>query len=336
MMKANTRYRLGGLALTLSLALAGFAQATQTGVGESPWGPADAIGRLKLMTAESNAAILSRVSGGAVHDLSVEYYIGLPGWQPAGDPHYRIWMTHTPHGAVIVDPLKLGKAMNRPVSYTGAAIPMYTHTGTHIDTLARFGLDGRIRNGLRAGEQLGDRGWQVAGAEQIPPIVARGVLIDVVAAKGVEMLPDGYRITRRGLVHALERQQVQLQPGDMVLIRTGRMRYDEDAASCMENPPCMGMSAAPFLVEEGGPMIVGADNLSFESFPAEDEGNYIPVHTCLLAEQGTSVRELVNLETLSRDGVCEFAFVGGSLQLRGSDGAPLRPVAFPPDSGGAS
>jgi kynurenine formamidase len=107
----------------------------------------------------------------------------------------------------------------------------------------------------------------------------------------------------------------------------------------MANPPGMGMSAARFLVEEGGAMIVGADNLSFEAFPSEVEGNYVPVHTYLLAQRGTPILELVYLEELAKDGIYEFAFLGGSLKLRGADGAPIRPIAIPlrgEASGGAS
>lgn len=307
-------------------------------VGKSPWGPQDEIGRLNLMTPASQQAVLSRLRGGAVYDLSVEYFIGMPSWQAAGDPHYRIWMTHTPHGTVIDDPLGLGTAMNEHVSYTGAAISMYTHMGTHIDALTHFGLNGEIWNGFRATEHLGDRGWTVAGAEKIPPIIARGVLIDVAAAKGVAMLPDGYRITRDDLVAALRKQDMRLQSGDVVLIRTGRMQQFENAAAYMNNPPGLGMAAARFLVEEGGAMIVGADNLSFEAFPSEVETNYVPVHSYLLAQQGTPIMELVYLEALSRDRIYEFAFIGGSLKLRGSDAAPMRPIAIPlhPKTGGAS
>ena len=138
-------------------------------VGVSPWGPEDEIGRLNLMTAESRADVLSRLSGGTAYDLSVDYYIGMPSWQAAGDPHYRMWMTHTPGGTVVDDPLGVGEKMNEHVSYTGAAISMYTHTGTHIDALNHFGLDGKIWNGFRAKEHLGDRGWQVGSASSIPP-----------------------------------------------------------------------------------------------------------------------------------------------------------------------
>jgi hypothetical protein len=37
----------------------------------------------------------------------------------------------------------------------------------------------------------------------------------------------------------------------------------------MTEPPGIGLEAAQVLVEEGGAMIVGADNVSFEAFPSE-------------------------------------------------------------------
>lgn len=320
---------LSGLALTTLLVAGSVNAADQPKVGISPWGANDEIGRLNLITPESQAAVLSRIDSGKSYDLSVEYYIGMPSWQAAGDPHYRIWMTHTPHGNVIDDPLHLGEEMNEHVSYTGAAISMYTHMGTHIDALPHFGLNGKVWNGFEAREHLGDRGWSVAGAENIPPLIARGVLIDVAASKGVEMLPDGYRVSQQDLVDALEKQQVTLQEGDIVLIRTGRMKHYNNAEAYMNNPPGLGMEAARFLVEDSGAMVVGADNLSFEAFPSEVENNYVPLHTYLLAQHGVPIMELVYLDDLSKDKVYEFAFIGGSLKLRGADAAPIRPIALP-------
>ena len=317
------------LAYALIAIVATAALANERTVGQSPWGSNDEIGRLNLITEKSKFEILSRISAGTTYDLSVEYYIGMPSWQAAGDPHYRMWMTHTPDGTVVDDPLNLGKTMNEHVSYTGAAVSLYTHMGTHIDALNHFGLDGKIWNGFRAADHLGDRGWQVAGVENFPPIVARGVLIDVAAAKQLDMLPAGYRVTREDLVRALDKQDTELREGDVVLIRTGRMQRYAEAEAYMANPPGIGMAAAQFLVEESGAMIVGADNLSFESFPSELETDYVPVHTYLLAEQGTPILELVYLEELSKRMVYEFAFIGGSLKLRGADAAPIRPVAIP-------
>jgi kynurenine formamidase len=316
-------------ALSLTAVIASHTVAARPSVGISPWGPKDEMGRLNLMTSDSRERVLRRSSGGKVYDLSVEYFIGMPSWQAAGDPPYQMWMTHTPHGDHVADSMHVGKEMSAHVSYSGAAISMYTHMGTHIDALNHFGLDGKIYNGFAAAEYLGDRGWKIAGAEKIPPIVARGVLIDLPRAKGVSMLSDGYRVTKPDLQAALARQRTSLQKGDVVLVRTGRMQVYENAQAYMKNPPGMGLDAARFLVEEGGAMIVGADNLSFEAFPSELEGNYVPVHTYLLAQQGVPILELVQLEELARDGIYEFAFLGGSLKLRGSDAAPIRPFAIP-------
>lgn len=318
-----------GTVLALGLALlAAPAVAQRSDVGASPWGPDDELGRLNLMTDASRAAVLARIRGGKVYDLSVEYFIGMPGWFPAGDPRYNIWLTHTPRGTVVDDPLNVGSDMNEHVSYTGTAVSMYAHTGTHIDALNHFGLNGKIYNGFSADKHLGDRGWTKTGAETIPPIVARGVIVDVAAAHGVAALPAGYFIERKDIVAALDRQKIALAEGDVVLIRTGRMQSYGETEAYLENSPGLGMSGARYLVENGA-MIIGGDNLSLEAFPSQVDGNYIPVHTYLLAQHGIPILELVYLESIAADGVYEFAFIGGSLKLRGADAAPLRPIAIP-------
>jgi kynurenine formamidase len=321
-MKANVIF------CVLAAMMATVAVAEERTVGQSLWGPEDQLGRLNMMTKQSKMAILSRISTGDVYDLSVEYFTGMPGWFPAGDPRYAFWMTHTPKGNVVADPMKVGKEMNEHVSYTGSAFSMYAHTGTHIDALNHFGLNGKVYNEFSADEHLGDHGWTKTGAETIPPIVARGVLIDVAAYKGVNELSAGYRIEQKDIVGALEKQKVKLAKGDVVLIRTGRMQSYEDTDAYLENPPGLGMDGARYLVEKGA-MVIGGDNLSLEAFPSEVEDNYIPVHTFLLAQHGIPIMELVELEGLSKDKVYEFAFIGGSLKLRGADAAPMRPIAIP-------
>ena len=304
------------------------AYAEKAMVGKSPWGSGDEIGRLNLMTKDSKASVLSRISSGEVYDLSVEYFMGMPGWFPAGDPRYTFWMTHTPQGTINSDPMNVGKKMNEHVSYSGSAISMYTHTGTHIDALNHFGLNGKIYNGFEADKHLGDQGWTKTGAEKIPPIVARGILIDVAADQGVEILPPNFRIGKEEIQSALKAQNIKLARGDVVLIRTGQMLNYHKTDKYLEAPAGLGMTGAKYLVEQGA-MVIGGDNLSLEAFPSEVEGNYIPVHTYLLAQHGIPIMELVNLEKLAEDKVYKFAFIGGSLKLRGADAAPMRPVAIP-------
>lgn len=321
--------RLRARLLAALLCLPAVAWATQPEVGRSPWGSDDQIGRLNLMNDASRLAILSRVASGRVYDLSVEYFVGMPSWHAIGDPRYQFWLTHTPRGTAVDDPLGVGPAANAHVSYTGDAVSMYTHMGTHIDALNHFGLNGRIWNGFAADQHLGDKGWRKAGAETLPPIIARGVLIDVAAAKGLEELPPSYRISAEDLRQALQRQRTELRPGDVVLIRTGRMRQLVNADAYMAEPPGLSIAAARLLIEEGAAISVGADNLSFETFPPEVEGNWIPVHTYLLAQQGVTIMEVVDLQALARDRVYEFAFIGASLKFRGASGAPMRPLAIP-------
>ncbi|OLF78291.1 cyclase [Maricaulis sp. W15] len=310
----------------LALVATSVGQAQQ--VGHSPWGADDEIGRLNDMTDASRAAILGRIKGGTSYDLAVEYFIGMPSWQAAGDPHYRLWMTHTPRGTAIDDPLGVGDGVNAHVSYSGSAVSLYTHTGTHIDALSHFGIDGRIWNGFTADEHLGDRGWQRADAGALPPIIARGLLVDLPALFDIDRLEPGYRVTATDIAAALDDTGLTIRTGDVVLIRTGWMQDFEDAETYMTNAPGLGMDAARYLADAGA-MVVGADNLSFEAFPSEVEGNYVPVHTFLLAQSGIPILEVVNLEGLARDGVHEFAFIAASLRLRGADAAPMRPIALP-------
>lgn len=298
-------------------------------VGASPWGPNDEIGTLNLMTDASRAKVLSRIAGGKVYDLSVEFFNGMPSWYLLGDPRFQFWLTHTPRGHAVDDPMHLGEEKNARVAYTGDAVSMYTHTGTHIDALNHFGLQGQIWNGFRADQHLGDQGWRKGGVEEFPPIVARGVLIDVAAAKGVSVLPKSYSITPADLQDALRRQGVSLQPGDVVLIRTGRMTLWPDNDGYIHDQPGLGLDGARWLAEEQGAMVIGGDNLSLEHFPVHSKENWIPVHTYLLAQRGIPIVEVAFLEELARDEVYEFAFVAASLKWRGASAAPFRPLALP-------
>ncbi|MDL4775247.1 MULTISPECIES: cyclase family protein [Thermomonosporaceae] len=297
-------------------------------VATSPYGPEDEIGRLNLMSPESRAAIMSRIDATQMFDLSVDYFIGMPSWQMVGDPAYQIWMTHTPHGTVIDELPGISREMTEYIGYSGDAMMMYTHTGTHIDTLNHYGYNGRIYNNFTEREHLGTRHWRVAGADKMPPIVARGVLLDFPALRGVDMLPDQYGITPEDVDECLAAQGVELRLGDVVLVRTGRMRAWPDATEWGDNPPGLTRAAAVHLVEKGA-MIVGSDTMCVEQGPSPDPDNYTPVHTYLLAEAGAPLIEVLDLEELAAAQVYEFGFFAACLRLRGATGSPLRPWAFP-------
>lgn len=297
-------------------------------VSRSPWGPADNIGRLNAMTPESRQAVLDRVDGSRMFDLSVEYFIGMPSWSAAGDPTYQVWMTHTPDGSVNDRAAGVSGAVHEKYSYCGDSISMYTHTGTHIDTLNHFGHFGMFWNGRTAEQDMGSRHWMQGGAHEFPPIVGRAVLLDVAASKGVDCLPDGYCITPEDLARTAEEQGTELRRDDIALIRTGRMRRWPDAASYIPATPGIGLDAARYLCEEAQVMCIGTDAISIDVDPHLQPETFVPVHGYLFATAGTPVIEVLDLEGPAAAGVHELAFIGTPLKLRGATGAPMRPVAF--------
>ncbi len=296
------------------------AQIAKNEAQKSPWGPADEIGTLNMMTDTSRLDVLKQVASGKVYDLGVDLFVGMPTCcAPFGDPPFQIWMTHTPAR----DP---GKELS---SYSGDAVSMYTHSGTHLDTLNHFGLHGKIWNQVSAEDALGVRGWTKSGADKYPPIVARGVLIDVAKAKNVAHLPTSYAITVADLQEALKKQGTTLRPGDVVLTRTGLMTLWPDQAKYrLEDQAGLSLEAAQWLVEGQKAMLLGADNFGVESFPSKDPDNFVPVHTYLFAERGVSLLEALWLEDLAKDRVYEFLFIASPLKIRGGTASPVRPLAI--------
>ena len=98
----------------------------------------------------------------------------MPSWVAAGDPPYGIWMTHTPQGSINDNLSGVGPTVHEKYSYCGDSIHLYTHCGTHIDTLNHLGYYGMFWNGWTADKDLGSRIWNKGGLEKYPPIIARG------------------------------------------------------------------------------------------------------------------------------------------------------------------
>jgi AcrR family transcriptional regulator/kynurenine formamidase len=297
------------------------AQAARNVAQKSPWGPGDEIGTLNMMTSQSRFAILQQVASGVVYDLAVDMFVGMPTCcELFGDPGYQIWMTHAP---------ARGKT-SELLSHSGDVVSMSTHTGTHIDALNHFGLHGKIWNGIQADDAVGARGWSRSGADKYPPVIARGVLIDLAKSKNLEHLPASYAISVADLQEALQKQGTKLQPGDVVLIRTGLMRLWPDRSKYrLEVQAGLSLEAAEWLAKQQRAMLLGADNLGLEKFPPADPAVLAPVHGFLLAEQGVSFMEAVWLEDLARDQVHEFLFIAAPVKMRGATGAPIRPIAIP-------
>lgn len=296
-------------------------------VTRSPFGEDDEIGMLNLISPDSMRDVMKRADFGKVIDLSVDYFSGMPSFTDGGQPAYQLWMTNTPRGEVIDDSVGVGKETNERVSYSGDAVSMYTHTGTHIDTLNHFGYHNKIWNNFDADDHLESEHWDVCGAEKHPPIIARGILLDFPTAFGVEVLPESYGITAEDVRQVLDRQGTEIRPGDVVMVRSGMMTH-WPANAYKINEAGITREAAEFIALKGA-IVIGADSISLEQIPSTEEGNWLPVHTFLFAEAGISIMEVVNLDPLANEGIYEYAFIGAGLKLTGATAAPMRPLAMP-------
>jgi kynurenine formamidase len=297
-------------------------------VSASPWGEDDEIGRLNWITPESQREVLDHLDGRGVFDLSVDYFVGMPSWAQAGDPKFDCWMTHTPQGSINDNLSGSGPEVHETFSYCGDSMAMYTHTGTHIDTLTHMGYFGLFWNGWTPDKHLGSRVWTKGGASKYPPMIARGVLLDVAGLHGVDCLPESYAITPEDLRAVVREEGVELRRGDVVLIRTGRMsRWPNPEYA--DDQPGINVASARYLLEEQGTMCIGSDTMSLEVLPSEEDDVFLPVHTYMFATAGAQILEIVPTDELAAEKVHEFAFLGFPMKLQGTTGAPIHPVAVP-------
>ena len=202
------------------------------------------------------------------------------------------------------------------------AIAMGTHTGTHIDALNHFSCCGKLHGGVAAeAEQSWEGGLEKHSIDGVPPILRRGVLLDVAGRYGAP-LPDDFEVTPAELERAAE--GIEIRPGDVVLLRTGWAQYFGDARKFISEVrgPGPALAGAQWLSAHGV-YAAGSDTVAFEKVPDAS----MPVHVHLLVESGIHIIECLNLEELAVEGVKEFLFVALPLKIRGATGSPVRPVA---------
>jgi kynurenine formamidase len=200
--------------------------------------------------------------------------------------------------------------------------------GTQFDGFAHQTHMDSWYNCFKVSENATRTGFTKLGVEKVGMIMTRGVLIDVAALKGVEMLPDTYEITVQDLQQALAGQGTKLQPGDAILIHTGWSRlYGKDNARYMKTCPGVGVAAAEWLVRQD-PLLVGADNWPVEVSPNPDAQLSLPGHQIFLVVNGVHILENLKLDELVAKKAYEFAFAMQPLKIQGGTGSTVSPVAI--------
>jgi kynurenine formamidase len=313
--------------LILSLAIGLFAGTTFAGSAYQ-YGPDDEVGSLNEMTPASVVAAAKLVKKGKVYDLDPGRFRGMPLWP--GHPPFEVMTFRTPLG--VYNQKDQGWLMEKNDAHIGFISDFVigtVHTGCHMDGLAHIttGMDNHWYNGFNQASDLGDWGPLKADAWTIPPVVTRGVLIDVAGYKGMKMLPAGYCITAADLKGAVAKQGTVLKPGDTVLVRTGQLSAWPDGKAMGKAGGCgMGLEGIQWLMEGNKGILFGVDTAAFEC-DSPDPTNPHPVHQYMLIENGVHIMEFPYLEDLAKDKVYEFMFVVCPLKIKGATGSMIRPIA---------
>nr|WP_235870577.1 cyclase family protein [Rhodococcus xishaensis] len=204
------------------------------------------------------------------------------------------------------------------------------HVGTHVDALSHVSHEGKLHGGIDA--QEAQRGGRFAelGAESIPFLIRRGVLLDVARVHGVDVLDAGQPVTEGDLRDAADLAGVVPEQGDVALIRTGWARHFDTPERYLgqtDGVPGADVGAAKWLAATGI-VAAGADTTAFEHIPPGKGHSVLPVHRVLLVDNGIHIIEHLNLEDASRRGLSDFTFVMAPLRIMGGTGSPVRPVAL--------
>ncbi|HUP15595.1 MAG TPA: cyclase family protein [Acidimicrobiia bacterium] len=203
------------------------------------------------------------------------------------------------------------------------------HVGTHLDALGHVSQDGLLFGGVAAAGSQSNNGLTALGIDTVEPILCRGVLLDVAAVHGVDILEAGYEVTVDDLDAAQETAGVGVGKGDAVLIRTGWSAHWSDADLFRgqgSGAPGPGEAAGHWLAERQI-RVGGAETIAFELVRPGAGHATLPVHRILMVEAGIHIMEVMNLTDLAAAGANEFLFVAAPLKIVGGTGSPIRPLA---------
>lgn len=309
----NNHYRtLTAVMLMSTLASAAVAQEWVP----SRYGADDRIGAANNMSADIVLQAAKLVTHGKVYSLGIETAEDSPAY---GTRQFNIDI--------------IASGANVPVGTDAVTsnderVTTSFGIGSQIDGLGHLGIGNQYYNGLTSEQIVTDAGLAELGTHTIPPIVTRGVLLDMTRHLGVDMVAEGTAFNRAQIDAAAAAQGVEIRSGDVVLFHTGWMQLlGVDNQRFIAAQPGIGVEGAEYLADLGV-VAIGADTPALEVIPFENPQRVFAVHQTLLAKQGVYILEGMNTAALAADGVQEFMFVLGQPKFKGAVQAVVNPVAI--------
>lgn len=277
------------------------------------WGDDDQRGTLNLITPEKRRQAAALVREG----ISVSLSQDLSSVEAVDNTMpLELVMTAQPGSPVAMDELR--------IFYHGL-------TYAHMDALCHARYKGKAYNGFDASD-ASETGCATSGVEHLKEgVLSRGILIDVPRLKGLPYLEPGTPVLASDIEAWEQRAGVTIEPGDVVLVRTGRWakRAEIGPYSLQGGSPGVHVSALP-LLRERDVAVLGTD-VGLDVIPAGVEGVVIPTHTVAIAGMGLLIIDNADLEALAetagRLGRWEFMFSVAPIPVAGATGSVVNAIA---------
>jgi kynurenine formamidase len=266
------------------------------------------------------ASLAELLSAAKIYDLEQPRFFGMPIY-PTHRPGY-FYALYRRHRDGYRPELHGSRS-----SATGT-LTMMEHTGTHIDALCHQAHGLKMYGDVPVDQAETPTGFNRLGVETVPPLLGRGVLLDVAGFLGQPRLAPKYAISAEEMKACAAAEGVSVKPGDVLLVRTGFGALWNDEAAYLQ---AAGVAKSGTLwAADQGVTAVGADNMSWDVPDERDPetGATLFGHVYLLPQKGIYIMENLKLEELARERCYSFAFIGIPLKLNGATGSPLRPVAL--------
>ena len=286
----------------------------------SPWGADDQIGAANRVTPERTVAAAELVKKGISHPLGIVIEPGMPAYPP----RYTELQVVQPNQQFNAD---LGVGWE--ASSNDDVLQMWLGTGPQLDGLGHMGEAGEFYNCNQGKDFSIITGLTKLDISGIPPMVGRGVMIDIAKQMGVDSLQAGQPITSNDIKAAMKSQGVTVGEGDVVLLHTG---YTD---ATLKQNPSLWAGSIPGITNEASvflaglkPMAVGADTWGLGAVPPRAGDKIFYDHVVLLKQHGIYILETMNTGRLADEGVHEFMFVLGQARQKGAVQMIINPVAM--------
>jgi kynurenine formamidase len=284
----------------------------------SKWGADDELGQFNQLGPKLTLKAAQLITTGKTYRLGIETNNATPAPAP-----------RTFNLTVLMPNQAPGQSLGKnKFNYADDLFSGWMGVGSQIDGLGHAAIDHVFYNGVHSSEFITVKGLTKFGVDKYPPIVARGVLLDMTQCLGSALLPEGVAYTKEVIIKCEDQQGVKIEAGDVVLFHSGWLDLIEtDPKRYAAGEPGLGLSGAEYLSSKDV-IAVGADTWGVEVIPFEQENILYPVHQHLITLNGIYILENMDTRELARDEATEFMFVLGAARITGAVQMIINPIAI--------